>query len=203
MDMARFGGTGLRAAAVASVFLAIGAPAYAAAYQPAPKPATGVIQVQYRPDAPPYPNRADPYEQNPYDGYRPDRDRRGGDDTDRYGRGDDRNPRDGYERGRRGYRREGRDGYERDPRGGYGQDERRYGGQPEPAPQGAGRGGSYQQSCTNVRQQGSTLSAVCDNGRGRAVETSIDVNRCGRADVGNNRGVLQCGNIRGSAREVY
>lgn len=195
MNMTRYGRVALRAAAVASG-LTVGATAYAAAQQPA----AGVSPVQYRPDAPPEPYRANPYQQNPYDGTRPDRDRRGGYDSDRYGRDDERTPRDGYDRDRRGY---GRGGNERDPRQGYGQDDRRYGGQPERAPEGAGRGGSYQQSCTNVRQQGSTLSAVCDNGRGRAVETSIDVNRCGRTDIGNNRGVLQCGNVRGSGREVY
>ena len=201
MNMMRVGQNLFRAAALASTVLTVGfaAPAHAAAHYPA----ATATDVQFRPDGTPYPNRSDPYQQNPYDGYRPDRDRRGGYDTDRYGRGNNRDQGEDSERDRRGYGRERRGGYDRDPRDGYGRDERRYGGQPEPAPQGAGRGGSYQRSCTNVRQQGSTLSAVCDNGRGRPVETSIDVNRCGRMDIGNSRGVLQCGNVRGSAREVY
>ena len=62
---------------------------------------------------------------------------------------------------------------------------------------GGGPGGSYQRSCRAVRQDGSTLTAVCGNGRGREVESSIDLNRCGRADISNNGGVLQCGGVRG------
>ena len=86
-------------------------------------------------------------------------------------------------------------GYE-DQRGGYGQDRgRRY-------EERGGRGGSYQQSCGNVQQSGSTLSAVCRDGRGRQVETAIDVNRCGRSDIANNQGVLQCGNVRGNGRRI-
>ena len=85
-----------------------------------------------------------------------------------------------------------------DPRGGYGQDRgRRYEDRG-----GGGRGGSYQQSCGNVQQDGSTLSAVCRDGRGRQVETSIDLNRCGRSDIANNQGILQCGNVRGNGRRI-
>ena len=68
--------------------------------------------------------------------------------------------------------------------------------------QGGGRGGSYQQSCGDIRQEGSTLSAVCGDGRGNRVESSINVNRCGRSDIGNNRGYLQCGNIRANGHRV-
>ena len=81
----------------------------------------------------------------------------------------------------------------------YGQDRR---GQDRYGQQGGGRGGSYQQSCDDVRQEGSILSAVCGDGRGRRFESSIDVNRCGRSDIGNGRGFLQCGNTRASGRQV-
>ena len=118
-----------------------------------------------------------------YEGRR-DEDRRDGDR--RY---DDR--RDGY--GRDGYGREGdrRDGYGRDRYG------RGYGGGG-----GGGRGGSYQQSCGEARQDGSTLTAICGDGRGGRVQSSIDLNRCGRSDVANNAGFLQCGNIRANGRRV-
>jgi CVNH domain len=85
----------------------------------------------------------------------------------------------------------------------YGQDRRRqYYRDDRYSQGGSGRGGSYQRSCSDIRQNGSTLSAVCGDGRGRRVESSIDVNRCGRSDIGNSRGILQCGNIRGSGRQV-
>lgn len=68
--------------------------------------------------------------------------------------------------------------------------------------QGGGRGGSYQRSCEDIRQDGPMLSAVCGDGRGRRVESSIDTRRCGRSDIGNNRGYLQCGGTRASGRPV-
>ena len=128
-----------------------------------------------------------------YEGRR-DEDRRDGDR--RY---DDR--RDGY--GRDGYGREG------DRRDGYGRD--RYDQRPDERPDrygrgyaggGGGRGGSYQRSCGEARQDGSTLTAICGDGRGGRVQSSIDLNRCGRSDVANNAGFLQCGNIRANGRRV-
>lgn len=77
-------------------------------------------------------------------------------------------------------------------------DERRGGYEP----QRTGRGGSYQQSCENIRQQGSVLSAVCGAGRGGHVESSLDLRRCGGTDVGNIGGYLTCGNTRGSGRRI-
>jgi hypothetical protein len=52
--------------------------------------------------------------------------------------------------------------------------------------------GSYQQSCRDVRMQGSTLSAVCRraNGRGDQV-TALNVAHC-VGDIGNNNGQLIC-----------
>ena len=115
----------------------------------------------------------DQYGRYPQDQYRPDQ-REPDDWQDRHGQ--DRHGQDPYGRDRRGPDR-------------YGQ-------------QGGGRGGSYQQSCDDVRQEGSVLSAVCGDGRGRRFESSIDVNRCGRSDIGNSRGYLQCGNTRASGRQV-
>jgi hypothetical protein len=135
-------------------------------------PQSPALQVQYRQDG----DRQDQYRQPPpgYD--------------------DQRNGQDQYRQPPRGYDdqqdRNGQDRRRQDDRGDrYGQG-------------GGGRGGSYQQSCSDIRQNGSTLSAVCSDGRGRRVESSIDVNRCGRGDIGNSRGFLQCGNIRGNGRQV-
>ena len=63
-------------------------------------------------------------------------------------------------------------------------------------------GGTYQQSCSNIRQEGSTLIAICTGERGRRFETSIDLNRCGRSDIGNNFGTLDCNGVRGSSRRA-
>jgi len=128
------------------------------------------LQVQYRP----YGYGQDQYRQFP-PGY----------DDPQGWQGQYRQPPLGYYNQQYGY---GQDGRRPDEQGG------RYG------LGGGGRAGSYQQSCSEFRQNGSTLSAVCGNGKGRGVETSIDVNRCGRGDIGNSRGVLQCGNNRGHGR---
>ena len=63
---------------------------------------------------------------------------------------------------------------------------------------GGGAGGSFQRSCTDVRQSGSTLSAVCGDGRGNRYNSTIDLNRCGGQDVANNGGFLRCGNVQGN-----
>ena len=63
-------------------------------------------------------------------------------------------------------------------------------------------GGSYMQSCGEARLQGSTLTAICQGSRGNRFETALDVNRCGRSDIVNNNGTLQCGGTRGSARRA-
>ena len=51
--------------------------------------------------------------------------------------------------------------------------------------------GSYQQSCSNIGMQGSTLSAVCRATDGRGVQTALNVANC-VGDIGNNNGQLQC-----------
>lgn len=119
--------------------------------------------------------RQDEYRQEQYrqDQYRPD------------GYGQDPRERrqgrpDGYEGGRRG-----RDEDERYGRGG-----------------GGGSGGTYQRTCDQVRQEGYVLSAVCRDGRGGQVESSLDTRRCGRSDIGNSNGFLQCGNNRANGRRV-
>lgn len=106
----------------------------------------------------------------------------------------------GYDDQRRGYdsQRRGDDDRRRgneDQRRG---DERRGGYEP----QRGGRGGSYQQSCDNIRQQGSVLTAVCGAGRDRHVESSLDLSRCGGGDIGNIGGYLTCGNNRGNGRRI-
>lgn len=101
-----------------------------------------------------------------------------------------------YGRDREEQDRYGRDRYEQDR---YRQD--RY--EPRRQEQFSGaRGGSYQRSCGDVRQSGSTLSAVCGDGRGGRVESSIDLNRCGGSDIANIGGYLRCGNVQGSGGRV-
>ena len=52
--------------------------------------------------------------------------------------------------------------------------------------------GSYQQSCREIRMQGSTLSAVCRRANGRGDQlTALDVRHCA-GDIGNNNGQLAC-----------
>ena len=115
------------------------------------------------------------------------RDRDGGDRYDRGGQ---------YDRGDRGgqYDRGGR--YDRG--GPYDRGDRgdRRGGDGGRAP-----GGTYLQSCSDVRLQGSTLQAICRGDRGRRFETSIDVNRC-RGDIGNQFGTLTCQGVQGRSRRA-
>ncbi len=95
----------------------------------------------------------------------------------------------------RGDDRYGRDDRSRDDRGRddrYGRDDRG-GGAP---------GGSYLRSCNEARMEGSALVAVCQGGRGRRFETSIDVRGCGRSDIGNDNGTLQCAGARGRSRRI-
>jgi hypothetical protein len=52
--------------------------------------------------------------------------------------------------------------------------------------------GSYQQSCREIRMQGTTLTAVCQRAKGRGNQlTALNVARC-VGDIGNNDGQLQC-----------
>jgi hypothetical protein len=52
--------------------------------------------------------------------------------------------------------------------------------------------GSYRTSCTDVRVEDRTLTAVCRIADGREQRTSLtDVNRC-VGDIGNDNGALTC-----------
>ena len=162
----------LRAGALASTLLVLGGPAAEAASL---APSAGpAVRVQYR---------QDPYSQPPPDGY---------------GQGP-------YRQGQRGYD-DPRDRYGQDRYGGQGSrpydEQDRYEDQDRSGRRGGGRGGSFQRSCGDIQQNGNTLSAVCDDGRGRRFATSIDTSRCGRSDIGNQRGILQCGNVRGNGRPL-
>ncbi len=66
--------------------------------------------------------------------------------------------------------------------------------------------GSYQASCTNARVRGNTLVASCTNNSGQRVRSSIAVNACANADIGNINGQLSCvrnGNMYGRGRGRY
>jgi hypothetical protein len=53
--------------------------------------------------------------------------------------------------------------------------------------------GSYRASCTDIRVEDRTLTAVCRIADGREQTTSLtDVNRC-VGDIGNDNGALTCG----------
>jgi hypothetical protein len=53
--------------------------------------------------------------------------------------------------------------------------------------------GSYHASCTDIRVEDRTLTAVCRIADGREQTTSLtDVNRC-VGDIGNDNGALTCG----------
>src|SRR5260370_42296270 len=52
--------------------------------------------------------------------------------------------------------------------------------------------GSYQQSCRDIRMQGSTLIALCRRANNRGEQpTALNVAHCA-GDIGNNNGQLQC-----------
>ena len=55
-------------------------------------------------------------------------------------------------------------------------------------------GGSYQQSCTNERMNGSTLSATCTSANGQQINSSINVRNCQSrgTDIANRNGYLSC-----------
>lgn len=61
-------------------------------------------------------------------------------------------------------------------------------------------GGSYRQSCTNIEQDGPTLSADCKAPGGRRISSSIDVSRCRGQGVSNTYGRLTCGGVEGSTQ---
>ena len=60
--------------------------------------------------------------------------------------------------------------------------------------------GSYRQSCRNVYQTGSQLSADC-KGPGGFTHSTLDLNRCRGQGVFNAYGRLACGNVQGSVED--
>ena len=52
--------------------------------------------------------------------------------------------------------------------------------------------GSYRQTCTDVRFDGRTLSAVCMNRNGRRVRSSMTGAQLCRRDIANIDGTLKC-----------
>jgi hypothetical protein len=58
---------------------------------------------------------------------------------------------------------------------------------------GGAPGGSYQQSCTNVRMAGASLTASCSAPNGQRITSSVDVRTCRGTDIGNRNGYLGCG----------
>ena len=59
------------------------------------------------------------------------------------------------------------------------------------APAAAQPGGSYRQSCTDIRYSGGQVTATCGGAGGGARTTTIDASQC-RGDISNNNGVLSC-----------
>jgi hypothetical protein len=53
-------------------------------------------------------------------------------------------------------------------------------------------GGSWAQSCTRGQMDGRSFSARCDNGRGRKIESSINLRACPTGNLGNAAGRLVC-----------
>ncbi|MBV8689673.1 MAG: CVNH domain-containing protein [Candidatus Eremiobacteraeota bacterium] len=53
-------------------------------------------------------------------------------------------------------------------------------------------GGSYQQSCSNIRVRGNRLTASCTDSSGNSVRTSLNINRCNGSDIANVNGQLTC-----------
>lgn len=100
----------------------------------------------------------------------------------------------GYDRDR-GY---GRERHERDRDDRYGREQYEPRRQESYGRGGGGVGGSFQRSCSDIRQSGSTLFAVCSDGRGNRYQSNIDVNRCGGQDIANVSGFLRCGNVQGN-----
>ena len=53
-------------------------------------------------------------------------------------------------------------------------------------------GGSYQQSCTNIRVRGDRLSAVCNGSQGNSTRSTISLSQCQGSDIANVNGQLSC-----------
>src|SRR5215467_15538052 len=62
--------------------------------------------------------------------------------------------------------------------------------------------GSYQQTCTNLSMNGSTLYARCQDVNGGWRSTSLNVQNC-TGEIINNNGSLQCGGQSGYYNRGY
>jgi len=58
-------------------------------------------------------------------------------------------------------------------------------------------GGSYAQSCSDISVRGGRLYAECRDTRRGTQTSSLDIGACGGGDIGNDNGLLVCGNQRG------
>ena len=167
--------------------------------------ASSAQAIQFRASLEPVQYRQDDYrdQQRQYDdsrGYRPEEPRGYRPDDPRGYRPDE--PR-GYRPDEpRGYRPDESRGYRPDESRGYRQDDRGQRGYDDRRGRSELPGGSYMQSCGEARLQGSALVATCQGPRGNRFESVLDVTRCGRSDITNNNGTLQCGGTRGNARRV-
>ena len=61
-------------------------------------------------------------------------------------------------------------------------------------------GGSYQQSCRDIRIRGNQLRAQCQTYSGQYVQTRLSLNRCSGGDIANNNGQLTCARSGGYGR---
>ena len=57
--------------------------------------------------------------------------------------------------------------------------------------------GSFAESCTGSYVNQGRLYADCRDRRGNMRETSIELARCSSSEIGNDNGLLVCGNHRG------
>lgn len=57
--------------------------------------------------------------------------------------------------------------------------------------------GSYTGSCNNISVRGDQLTATCRDTRRNERTSTLNISRCGRADISNDNGLLVCGPQRG------
>ena len=57
--------------------------------------------------------------------------------------------------------------------------------------------GSYTGSCNNISVRGDQLTATCRDMRRNERTSTLNISRCGRADISNDNGLLVCGPQRG------
>jgi hypothetical protein len=60
--------------------------------------------------------------------------------------------------------------------------------------------GTFYRTCTDIQQRGPFVSALCEDRRGRLVESQLNLRACPSGSVGNVNGRLVC---EGDTRRVY